>query len=68
MYFVLTSSRFEVPRLSEVLYLSPYSRLYLFYAMRREPLVARDIQISLPLVQNLYQAHDWLVIISSHMK
>jgi hypothetical protein len=40
-----------------------------FYFTRgEENLWWHAIQISLPLVQNFYQAHDWLVIISSHMK
>jgi hypothetical protein len=55
-----------LPWLPEVLYHSPYSRSYLFYARRREALVERDTNFS--SLKNLYQAHDWLVIISSHMK
>ena len=35
-----------IPWLPEVLYLSPYSRSYLFYARRREPLVARDTNLT----------------------
>jgi hypothetical protein len=42
------------------------SRIY--FTRGEENVWWHAIQISLPLVQNLYQAHDWLVIISSHMK
>ena len=67
LYKAGTERLYKYPGCQRFSYLSPFIPARIYLTRREENLWWHAIQISLPLVQNLYQADDWLVIISSHM-